>query len=329
LAHARYLRAIATGTPDPNKQAAAPSYNLAIDEKRDCMRHTDPDGWRYWQCKTEMEALEATAVSLLATAPAIDPLDSNIAYYQWQAAEIRYNQALAQLTPPPTPRPTHTPTTTPTPTNTPTPTPETPTPTLLPVADEFAVYSQISGEVAAINLVSVEGNSVTVQIVVLIDPTDPLFTNPFATPTQSSALIPQSLLPAEVVRVIDGDTAVFRINNIEETVRFLGVNTPETVKPDAPVECYGPEASEFTKGVLVEGTPVFIELDELVGERDKYGRLLAHIWLEDGTLFNEMLLQQGFAEFADYGNVGKYNGRYQQAQNQAIATQTGLWQACP
>ncbi len=67
----------------------------------------------------------------------------------------------------------------------------------------------------------------------------------------------------------------------------------------------------------------------MAGERDKYGRFLAHIWLEDGTLFNELLLQQGFAEFANYGNVTMWDGRYQQAQNETIAAQMGLWQACP
>ena len=114
-----------------------------------------------------------------------------------------------------------------------------------------------------------------------------------------------------------------------ETVRFLGVDAPETVHPELPTECYGPEASEFTKSVLVEETPVFLELDELVGEREKYGRLLAHIWLEDGRLFNEVLLQGGFAEFADYGNVTGYNGRYQEAVAAAAAAQIGLWAVCP
>ena len=286
LAKARYQRAVATGTPDPNMVAAAPAYDLAIAEKRDCMQHNDSDGWRYWECRKELEVLEATAVSLLATSPPIDPLDSNIAYYQWQSAEIRYQQALSSLTPQPTPTPTNTPTMTPTPTNTPTATPESPTSTPLPLADEFTVYSQISGEVAAINLVSVEGNSVTVQIVVLIDPADPLFFNPFANSQQSTAnnQQPTNGTKAHVLRVVDGDTIVVELENgIEETVRLLGVNAPETVHPGQPTECYGPEASEFTKSVLVKETAVFIELDLQTGERDRYGRLLAHIWLENGT----------------------------------------------
>jgi len=125
------------------------------------------------------------------------------------------------------------------------------------------------------------------------------------------------------------ETAVFYINKPEKTVRFLGVDALETVKPNAPIEYYGPEASKFTKSVLVKGTAVFLQLDPQAGERDKYGRLLAHIWLEDGTLFNEVLLQQGFAGFANYGNVTEKDGRYRQAQNQAITSQSGLWQACP
>ncbi len=60
----------------------------------------------------------------------------------------------------------------------------------------------------------------------------------------------------------------------------------------------------------------------------RYGRLLAHIWLEDGTLFNELLLQEGYAEFADYGNATVWNGRYINAQTQAIDSQARLWEAC-
>ncbi|KAA3661032.1 MAG: nuclease [Chloroflexi bacterium] len=150
-------------------------------------------------------------------------------------------------------------------------------------------------------------------------------------PTSTYSLLAtrhSSHIRAEVVRVIDGDTAVFRINNTEETVRFLGIDAPETVHPDKPVECFGPEASEFVKSVLEEETAVYLELDEMTGERDKYGRLLAHIWLEDGTLFNELLLQEGYAEFSNYGNATEKDGRYTQAQSQAQSGKTGVWVHC-
>ncbi|KAA3663554.1 MAG: hypothetical protein DWQ04_10190, partial [Chloroflexi bacterium] len=150
------------------------------------------------------------------------------------------------------------------------------------------------------------------------------------TPTYSPlATRYSSHIPAEVVRVIDGDTAVFRINNTEETVRFLGIDAPETVHPNKSAECFGPEASEFVKGVLEEETAVYIELDEMTGERDKYGRLLAHIWLEDATLLNELLLQEGYAEFANYGNPTENDSIYLQAENDAKIASIGLWKSCP
>ena len=82
---------------------------------------------------------------------------------------------------------------------------------------------------------------------------------------------------ATVVRVIDGDTIDVRIAGRDERVRLIGIDTPETVKPEAPVECYGPEASAFTKQLLPEGTPVRLERD-VVGtvsrlDRDAFGRL--------------------------------------------------------
>ncbi|MCP4420867.1 MAG: hypothetical protein GY805_30015 [Chloroflexi bacterium] len=147
-----------------------------------------------------------------------------------------------------------------------------------PQADPFAVYAQISGTVAAVNLSSVEGNSVTVVIIVLVDESDPLFVNPFETvPSTGSgqAVTTQpDKSPAQIVHVKDGDT----VDVLFLDGRFQGTEETITVKPDAPVECYGSEASEYTKRILVEGTAVLIELDGQTGERDRYGRLLAHVW---------------------------------------------------
>ena len=76
-------------------------------------------------------------------------------------------------------------------------------------------------------------------------------------------------------------------------------------------------------------TAVSFELDPQTGERDKYGRLLAHVWLENGTLFNEQLIIEGYAYFDNYGNATRYDGRYQSAQNHAQTIQVGLWSICP
>ena len=274
---------------------------------------------------TQVAILVATAAPQSA-----DILDADIAYFQLQSAQIAFAQAISQLTPQPTPTPTNTPTITPTPSPTSAATPTSIPNTSLPsLPDETQITAFITGQVISIQVVSVTGNAATIEISLLV-PYDPRYDPMPPTPTQSLlATRYSSRIPAEVVHAIDGDTAVFRINNIEETVRFLGIDAPETVHPDKPVECFGPEASEFVKSVLEEETAVYLEIDEMTGERDKYGRLLAHIWLEDGTLFNELLLQEGYAKFANYGNPTMFDTRYQQAQTHALDELSGLWESCP
>jgi micrococcal nuclease len=92
-------------------------------------------------------------------------------------------------------------------------------------------------------------------------------------------------------RVIDGDTIVVSINGTKETVRLIGVDTPETVDPRSPVEPGGPEASAFTKK-MVEGQMVRLEYDKQ--RRGKYGRLLAYVYLQDGTMLNTEIIRQGY-----------------------------------
>ena len=89
-------------------------------------------------------------------------------------------------------------------------------------------------------------------------------------------------------RVVDGDTII--LSNGEK-VRLIGVDTPETVRPNTPVEYYGKEASAFTKK-MVEGQPVKLEYD--LQQRDKYGRLLAYVYLMDGTFLNAEIIKQGY-----------------------------------
>lgn len=100
---------------------------------------------------------------------------------------------------------------------------------------------------------------------------------------------------ATVIKVIDGDTLEVRFD-IGDTarVRMLGVNTPETVDPRKPVECFGKEASAFTKSKL-EGKLVRLDADPQADERDMYGRLLRNVVLDDGTDFNALLVSEGYA----------------------------------
>ena len=98
---------------------------------------------------------------------------------------------------------------------------------------------------------------------------------------------------ATIVSVVDGDTIVLRVQDQTETVRLLGIDTPETVHPTKPIECFGPEASAFTKATLVEGSLVKLLRD--VEPRDRYQRLLVYLFLADGTLFNQLLIDRGLA----------------------------------
>jgi micrococcal nuclease len=132
---------------------------------------------------------------------------------------------------------------------------------------------------------------------------------------------------ATVVEVVDGDTIEVDVAGSVETVRLLGVDTPETVHPDEPVGCFGPEASARTKQLLPPGTEVRLERDEEA--RDRYGRLLAYVHLPaDGTFVNEALLREGFAETLIIEPNHAYAGRLLSAQDEAQAAGAGLWGAC-
>jgi micrococcal nuclease len=101
---------------------------------------------------------------------------------------------------------------------------------------------------------------------------------------------------ATVLRVVDGDTFVVKLDSEpgEWTIRFLGIDTPETVDPRKPVQCFGKEASQKQKE-LTDGKRVRLESDPSADERDKYDRLLRNVFLEDGTDVNAFMVQNGYA----------------------------------
>ncbi|MBN8209437.1 thermonuclease family protein [Bacillus sp. NTK071] len=138
----------------------------------------------------------------------------------------------------------------------------------------------------------------------------------------SSETVQDNTIPATVERVVDGDTLKVQVENREETIRLLLVDTPETKHPTKPVQPFGPEASQFAKDTL-EGKEIGIELD--VSERDKYGRLLAYVWVGD-TMFNEMLLEKGLARVAYiYQPNVKYVDQFQSIQREAQEKAIGIW----
>lgn len=127
-----------------------------------------------------------------------------------------------------------------------------------------------------------------------------------------------------VARVIDGDTIEVHLDGREESVRLVGIDTPETVHPSRPVECFGKAASQFTTDRLASRT-VLLEFD--VERRDHYGRLLAYVW-RDGKLFNHTIVRQGYAQIATYPPNVKYVDRLLSAQRKARTEGAGLWSSC-
>ncbi len=130
----------------------------------------------------------------------------------------------------------------------------------------------------------------------------------------------------EVVRVIDGDTIEVNNNCESLTVRLIGINTPETLDPRRPVECFGKEASAYAKSLL-ENTQVKIETDGTQGEFDKYGRHLGYVIMKDGTNYNKIMLEQGYAYEYTYNTPYKYQTEFKKAQADAKANNKGLWSA--
>jgi micrococcal nuclease len=130
---------------------------------------------------------------------------------------------------------------------------------------------------------------------------------------------------ATVVHVSDGDTITVDVGNRVERVRILGADTPEVVDPRKPVQCYGPEASAHTKARLPPGTEVTLETD--AEPRDKYGRLLAYVYVA-GARYDDELLRLGFARLLVIPPNGVHARAMLQAELAARAVRRGLWGSC-
>ena len=133
--------------------------------------------------------------------------------------------------------------------------------------------------------------------------------------------------PYDVVRTVDGDTIRVDRDGEEIVVRLIGIDTPETVAQDRPIECFGPEATART-AQLVEGKQVWLEYDEVSGMTDKYDRTLAYVWLTTDLMLNEQLVREGFAEEYTYSEGARYQAQMVQAEGEARASRAGLWSAC-
>ncbi len=141
----------------------------------------------------------------------------------------------------------------------------------------------------------------------------------------------QAGLPVQVMRVIDGDTLEVQMpNDNERRVRVIGIDTPEVSHPpdQNEAECFGHEAAEMTIA-LTDGQVVRLESDPVAGEEDRYGRLLAHVWLPDGSLLSRRLLAVGAArEYTYQGQDYLYRNDFRSDESDARAGGQGLWGRC-
>jgi len=142
-----------------------------------------------------------------------------------------------------------------------------------------------------------------------------LFPTPVASQDNSTVV--------QVVRIIDGDSIeVCCLNGRSEKVRYIGVNTPETHHPTKGVEAFGQEAKQANRK-LVDGKTVRLEFD--VQQRDRHGRLLAYVYLEDGTFVNARLVEQGYAQVMTVPPNVKYQELFLKLQQEARTASRGLW----
>lgn len=158
---------------------------------------------------------------------------------------------------------------------------------------------------------------------------------------ESLELRRNTVYKAKVERVVDGDTMIVSFvfddgsKYLKERVRFLGVDTPETVHPNKPVQYYGKEASDFTKSQLTDKT-VWLQTD--VNPKDRYDRMLAYVWLKEPTakdlddeasirenMYNARLLLDGYAQLMTIQPNSRYANLFVHFQREARQENKGLW----
>ena len=133
---------------------------------------------------------------------------------------------------------------------------------------------------------------------------------------------PKDAVPAKVQRVSDGDTFVATVKGRRERIRVIGVDTPESVAPNQPDEPYGEEASDFAK-LYLDGETVRLAGD--AEPRDRYGRMLAYVWLEDWTFWNALLVAEGCAQQLTIPPNVTYERLSRRLAAEARREDRGLW----
>lgn len=144
--------------------------------------------------------------------------------------------------------------------------------------------------------------------------------------------IPADSQRAVVVRVVDGDTVVLRgegdgvVAADDARVRLLEIDAPESVAPDRPVECFGPQAAAELAELLPAGSRVWAQPDEEL--TDDYDRLLLYLWTDDGEFVNLEMVREGFAAVVLYAPNDRYIEPVHRAEDEARAEERGMWGAC-
>ena len=128
----------------------------------------------------------------------------------------------------------------------------------------------------------------------------------------------------KVVEVVDGDTIKVSIDGKSETIRMIGIDTPESVHPTKPVQCFGLEASNKTKSLLLNKNVKLLS-DDSQGDKDKYNRMLRFVFLENGTNFNETMIKEGYGYEYTYSKAYKFQTQFKNAEAEAKNNKKGLW----
>ena len=152
-----------------------------------------------------------------------------------------------------------------------------------------------------------------------------------ASPAEAYPTMPQGIQgPYTLIKVVDGDTIWVDNNGKRQKIRLIGLDTPESVDPRKPLQCFGLEASAQAKTIL-GGQSVYLETDPSQDSVDRYGRTLAYVWTESGRLFNLDMITDGYAFEYTYDLPYRYQQDFKAAENDARAGERGLWSpgACP
>jgi len=122
----------------------------------------------------------------------------------------------------------------------------------------------------------------------------------------------------ELIKIIDGDTVIVKINGEEKSIRLIGIDTPEKN------ECFEKEATEKLKEIIAN-KKIKLEADNSQDDKDKYDRLLRYIYLEDGTLINKKLIEEGVAKEYTYKIAYKFQTEFKEAEKIAKEKKIGIW----